>query len=1089
MTLHIIHSNKVEHLHDELCYLLQKSPLANPFDVETIVCPSKAMARWINIRFTQKMGIAAHYDYPMPSSWVWQLADLCLPDVPSQDPLQRDLMAWQIFHALSQNDDGDSFDPINHYLKDDGDSTKQWSLANKIASVFERYQHFRPDLIQQWNAGQGEANDWQAKLWQGLTHSLNTDRVQLLIELGKQLSKKTALDSLPKRVTFFSVTALPSLLFKNIQALAKHCEVYFFVLSPSVHYWSDFVSLKQLAKQRLKSPELNYYYTTGHDLLASWGRQGQVFQDMLLHEIDDSITEHYDVYDDQFSPRLLNQLQQSFFELNDGIINIEGDDSIIINQCHSALRECEVLHDQCLNLLQNTEITPEDILVIVPNMQQYAVSIEAVFKKSADQIKVKPFIPWNLSDSSLQAEDPLIRTFLNTLLLPNSRFSVSDILAYLDCPELLQQFNLQQTDCAIIREYIQKAHIHWGLDAAHKHHLKVPETIQNTWHQAQQAFYSAYSVDEVLPFEGVAPLAGFSSSRAAVIAQFMLLLDCLNHWREKLSYARSTTQWQGDLNVLIDVLFGDSEDSRLQRLRDAIDELVVQSHQPKVTQQPKIQRSLVQKWLSDYFDDTQNNQRFFTGGITFCGMRPMRSVPFKVIVMLGMNEHEFPRHNTPIEFDLMAAQWRPGDLLISDEDRYLFLEALLCARHTLIISYCAKSIKDNAAKEPSHLVSELCDYLDAHFMLGATNDSNKNVLTTQRLSSKITTQYAMHAFSAENYGEAYQSYNRYWADIAQQLLLTHKSDHHMSASDEAKQENINEPDINLNQLISCLKDPLAFYFKSQLKISLYDENENDDDEPFDLDALQKWSLKNRLINAELDHEEQASVTAQIQNLLPHGAHAKAYIESIEEDIDAQFDGLALYLEQTPQSKAINLTLDNGHQLNGKINYYYDGLGLLTLTPSNFGAKPLMSCWINHCALAASGHLKPSEISLLRFKDKHISFPFLTIDQALQYLNEAIDMMQNAKQTPLALLPKCSFVYQWQCIINDAEKAHKEALLKWHGNRQNEASLGEKETTINQLMFQDYYNDPSALLSSDAFISAAKSLYATPLTQCEIEDKA
>lgn len=1087
MTLHIIHSNKVENLHDELCYLLKNQPLANPFDIETIVSPSKAMARWMHIRFTQKMGIAAHYEYPMPASWVWQLAGLCLNNVPEQDPLQRDSLAWKIFYFLEDIENNDVFNPLINYLLNDTNTTKRWSLAKKIAFVFERYQYFRPDLIQQWDDGPSSQEDWQGVLWKNITADLDTNRVQLLTQLGRRLSSDNTQQNLPQRLIFFSVSALPPLLFKNIQALARHTEIYFFVLSPSAHYWSDLVSLKRQAKQRLKSPELNDYFITGHELLASWGRQGQIFQDMLLDELDDALSQQHDVYDAEFDRCLLNQLQKSLFNLNDDTINCNADDSIRFNLCHSPLRECEIVHDQCLALLEGNDISPEDILVIVPNMELYAVNIEAVFKKTPDQHRVKPFIPWNLSDSSLHAEDPLIRTFLNALSLPNSRASVSDILSYLDCPQLLRHFKLQQSDKKIIREYIHQAHIHWGFDAAHKADFDVPEMLQSTWQHAQQRFFSFYSVAEKTEYNTIIPLLGFSGSRALVIAQFMHLLESLNNWRKKLAHPRSATQWQLALNQIIDGLFDTAEEDSIQVIRDAIDELVTQSTgaQANGGQHINLHRELLTRWLNDYFSNNQSNQRFFSGGITFCGMRPMRSVPFKVIVMLGMNEHEFPRHNNPIEFDLMASQWRPGDLLMSDEDRYLFLEAILCARKHLIISYCANSLKDNSVKEPSNLVTELWDYLDTFFI---DKHDDKAFISKQ-----LSTQYAMHAFSQQNYSEGYQSYNHFWRNVALQLHVNSPENSHEQARQVAYKDGLELSDeielsgeIELKRLINSLKDPVKYYFNTQLNIRLYDERENDDDEPFDLDALQQWSLKNHLINAHITQQPSSISKLLGQALLPHGAHAQACFEGLENELEEQLEAVQSYLNLTPQSIDLSLLIDDKVTLKGQINNYYPNLGQLLLTPSKFGSKPFIECWIKHCALCAIEQLKAPESSVLSCQDKTLRFTAISKNMAQQFLLNALLIMHHAASDALTILPKASFFYQYFVLIKDEHKAQAEALARWNGNPKNAASLGEKEDDFIALAFKQFYADPSALFNSTAFKEQAHSMYADAFAHCHFD---
>lgn len=1090
MTLHIIHSNKVERLHDELCYLLKQSPLSNPFEVETIVCPSKAMSRWAHVRFAKNMGVAAHYHYPMPSTWLWQMASHVLPNIPEHDPLQRELLTWKVFYALNDHldidhSDNERFDSVNYYLKNDDDATKRWSLAKKIALIFERYQLFRPDMIQQWT--QGELDDWQSELWHSIRANIDTDRVELTFDLIKQLSTAHESNNIPKRVIFFSVSALPSLMFHAIQALAKQTDVYFFTLSPSEHYWSDLLTLKQQARQRLESPELTDYFTSGHELLASWGRQGQVFQDMLLNELDDSSAQQHEAYDNHFESNLLQQLQQSLFELNDETIESEVDNSLRFNHCHSPLRECEVLHDQCLGLLENDEITPEDILVIVPNIQLYAPMIEAVFKKSFDQDAEKPFIPWNLSDSSLKTQHPLNQIFLDILALPNSRFNATCILSLLDCPELLHKFKLEESDKKIIRDYITQANIHWGIDAEHKSQFNVPKMDDSTWHEAQQRFYTFYAINEIQNIDGVTPLQGFTSSRAHVIAQFMYLLDTLNHWRVKLSYARTMTQWQSDLNNCIDDLFSNNDEGAIQSIRDVIDELVIQSTPNQVSDNQikteNISLRLLTKQLQDYFEQEVSQQRFFSGGITFCGMRPMRSVPFKVIAMLGMNENEFPRHNNPVEFDLMAKQWRPGDLLISDEDRYLFLEAILCARHTLIMSYCAYSLKDNAAQEPSNLISELRDYLDSHFIVANGSD--------ETISTLISTDYAMHSFSANNYSEQYKSYNQFWCSVANVLSSQNETLDDKQSSSELI--STLDQDIEISQLIRCIKDPVKYFFNHTLHISLFDEDEIIDDEIFSLDSLQQWIIKDQLIKSQINGHDADEKLNAIKSALPHGAHSQSALYQLISDIEAQFEGIEAYHSSNILTESINLKLTDNVHLIGQVSFY-EGLGQLLITPSNFGSKPFIEAWVKHCLLCASDLLSMNETSLVVFKNKTLSFKTLSNELALNQLIDLFDVMQQSTHGVLMVLPKCSFEYQLKLKegVEGDEGAQNEAInaaLKvWLGNPKNEVSLGEKEIETVKLAFQSFYDEPSVLFADDNFQSLSNRLYSTALTYSSIEEK-
>ena len=95
--------------------------------------------------------------------------------------------------------------------------------------------------------------------------------------------------------------------------------------------------------------------------------------------------------------------------------------------------------------------------------------------------------------------------------------------------------------------------------------------------------------------------------------------------------------------------------------------------------------------LTEKLNETRGAKGFISGRVTFCAMLPMRSIPFKVICIIGLNENTFPRQKSSLEFDLMAKHPVKGDRNNRDSDRYLFLETLISAKERLILSYVGQS--------------------------------------------------------------------------------------------------------------------------------------------------------------------------------------------------------------------------------------------------------------------------------------------------------------------------------------------------------------------------------------------------------------
>ncbi len=228
-----------------------------------------------------------------------------------------------------------------------------------------------------------------------------------------------------------------------------------------------------------------------------------------------------------------------------------------------------------------------------------------------------------------------------------------------------------------------------------------------------------------------------------------------------------------------------------------------------------------------------------TGGMTFCAMLPMRSIPFRVICLLGMNDDAYPRQTKPLGFDLMARNPRPGDRSRRNDDRYLFLEAILSAREKLHISYVGQSIQDNSIRPPSVLVSELLDYIEEGFEVPG-----------EKILEHIVTKHRLQAFSPEYFrkkgkliqlfpGESARPHGRSW-------ILTKKERRFITRGLPEPSEEWKTVDVN--QLCRFLTNPAKFLLTQRLGIYLEEEEALfDETEPFEVKGLEKYQLEQELV--------------------------------------------------------------------------------------------------------------------------------------------------------------------------------------------------------------------------------------------------
>jgi exodeoxyribonuclease V gamma subunit len=1056
MALTIYRSNRVEVLQARLAQQLAAQPLANPFTTEVIVVPTYAMARWLNLNIARQQGVAANIRYPQAGEWLWSLARAVLPDIPPSDPCDSAALGWSVFNALPGLLETAAFASLRRYLDDDQSGVKRWQLSQRIADCFDRYQSYRPQLIHAWSSGTEEG--WQAQLWRSVTGTgLGLHRVEIMRRLRQRLDNAGEIPGLPERISLFALSRLAPAYLEIVNALADRTEVLLFQHNPTDQYWADLVSDKEQARKRLANPRHGDYFDSGNHLLSSWGRQGQALQDMLL---DLGPVTAAEIEDNQAptGASLLHRLQASLFHLEQPQLDPQLDDSISLQLCHSPLRECQVLHDHLLTLLdRHDDLAAEDILVMVPEISRYAPYIEAVFQP--DTSKQRPNLAWNISDISVSDGHPLVRMFLQLLQLPGSRFMHSEIMALLECAEIRASFGLDPSMLDHIHRLVDKAQVRWGIDAAQRRALGLPGTHGNTWQQAWERLFAGYAMPGEDLWQQIAPVDEVDSDSGIAIGRFRYLFERLVYWQQRLTPPASASAWQQRLHQLIDEFLAppSANDEMLLPLREAISEL-------GRSEARDLSSTLVSYWMEKQLATNQQPGRLYSGGISFCGMQPMRNIPFAVICVLGMQDDAFPRRERGTEFDLMRDDPRPGDPRKGDEDRYLMLETLLCARRYLYFSYCARSLKDNSECQPSVLLRELLDYVDSCCATGAGEPP---------ASAQLSRLHPMQAFSPGNFCTASPGYDRYWHDTACLLADRQASEppgewprQALASVGEA------ESQIDLDRLIRFFQHPTRYFFNARLGMHIPRQQVAADEEAFELQGLGKWALVQQLAQQYLDGEPLELQQYLARGLLPHGTAAETGWFALLSEYRGLLQRLDAFREQQAELRVVECRLDDGHSLYGEVNHCYPGIGLMHFSASkSIKSRDLVSLWLSHLALAASDQLPAQEISqLFAPTTRGWRYEHLDAASARALLRGYVDLFQQSLDYPLPVFPETSFAWARHA---DPVTAMQKAQTVWNGTGFNTGPRAESTDTFIQLALHKNSTDP---LSDAWFQQCARQIY-------------
>ena len=517
----VYHSNQLEVQKDILVELIQRQPLSNPLQPETVLVQSPGMAQWLQLQIAEQKGIAANFTFPMPASFIWQLYAENLPDVAQSNQFNKNAMMWRLMRLIPQYLEQEAFHPLRHYLAHSVQSEqfKLYQLAGKIADLFDQYLVYRPDWIAAWEAHhdaeirhqietqlnlnhdrlsvQIEQNiAWQASLWRALVQTVKAetglDLVQHRAHLHQLLLQKLRENRplfLPERLFIFGIPALPKAYLEIFQAISAYCDVHLFFNNPCQEYWGDIVDPTFVEKLALRTRtdyfnqvnkpllsadqmaqveqqwEVTYAQEklqVGNPLLASWGKLGRDFSYLLTQLEPNEISAYAEI-----EPRnLLSQIQHQILHLmpsgSEPLNYQENDRTLTFHSCHSTMREVEVLQDYLLHLLQeNPHLTPKDIIVMVADIDKYTPYIRAVFGQYATP---QTAIPFSISDNKLSENDVIIDGFLSLLQLKESIFSAEDVLALLDVPAIRQRFNIELQDLAQIRDWVKNAGVRFGLE-------------------------------------------------------------------------------------------------------------------------------------------------------------------------------------------------------------------------------------------------------------------------------------------------------------------------------------------------------------------------------------------------------------------------------------------------------------------------------------------------------------------------------------------------------------------------------------------------------------------------------------------------
>jgi exodeoxyribonuclease V gamma subunit len=1047
----ILHtSNQLDLLAQRLSEVVSV-PLGSPFTPEIVVVQSLASRRWLSLQIAQRQGICANYALPFLGDFVAQIVRQASPVEAPSDRMSTELLTWKIYSLLPLCLARKEFAPVAKYLRD-GDSLKRFHLATRLANLFDQYRVYRPDMVSDWGAAkkiQKGDEAWQAALWQQLGDAPGFD--QTLNRLRVRGFENAARLDLPGRVSIFTPTSLPPVYLELLLQLGRVRELHLFLLRPSREYRGNDPTAKQRARLGLSVSDPD----AGNPLVTSWGKEDADLTDLLLETqermgvaVEDGSEEFKDfgpvtllntIKSDILNARNRGAKSDNIHEAVPPAVVKAKDRSLALHACHSPMREVEVLYDQLLNCFETIpNLQPRDIIVMTPEIEKYAPFVRGVFGYPENELMR---IPYSLADRHPRSESLPIDTFLTLLDLPGSRFTATQIFALLGSRALRHRFGFNDEDLSLIRDWISDTAIRWGIDGDARERMDLPGLDANTWRHGLNRLLLGYATEGTGNnlFDGILPHDEVEGDGAEVLGRFISAAEALFRLTETFERPRPLAGWVEPLQEVIEQFLdpvGEDERRDVRLLRMTIDQLRTLALASDAGS--NVDFRVVRHHLDEQLATMEQRGRFFEGRVTFCALKPVRSIPARVVCLLGINDQVFPRRPQPAQFDLMARSPRAGDPSARQDDRYSFLETLLSAGEKLLISYVGRSAVHNKEIAPSVVVSELFDYLDQAFVF-PENKSAKEFLLVEHPLQAFSPRY----FSSPDTDERLFSYSEANAEASRSITARRGTEMPPFISDPLPQIDESNRSLELRELIDFWKSPSKYFVRKRLGLSLWERDSClSDNEPFQLDNLEKYRIKQELLEDELETGELLPLAVfQARGVLPAGAIGELQLRSMKLEVQKLVQIVQGHIEKGTKDEPVDVDLQlEIFRIGGKIHSLYQGKSVLFRT-AKLNPKDYLRAWIEHLVLCALAKDSKPETVLIG-KDAVVTFD--RVPSAHAELQTLCELFWQGLTLPLPFFPLSGMAFV-EAELSGKGDPFKKATDKWEGMwRKNEKREGEKD---------------------------------------------
>ncbi len=1050
-------------LADTLCF-----PLEDPFTPDIVAVPTRGIERWLTQTLSTRLGtseggrdgVCANVDFPFPGRLILAALAAATGIDPQSDPWPAERSVWPLLEVVDECFREPWLAALERHLTGarggSAEPARRFAVVRHIADLFDRYGVHRPDMVRSWAAGAagvagaagasgGDHDGWQAELWRRLRQRIGQPSpAERLSDACARIREEPPLLDLPERLSLFGLTRMPRSYLDVLAAIAAGREVHLFVLHPSPSLWHlaagelrSGPGITRRAGDRTAELPVNR-------LLASWGRDVRELQ-LVLANTGESL-DHHHALPSAGAQTLLTMIQRDVREDRQppgpplpGEFDLRpllsGEDrSVQVHACHGRARQVEVLRDAVLHLLEDDPtLEPRDVIVMCPDIETFAPLIQATFGAGGtasgeiddDDVPAAPRLPdlrVRLADRSLRQTNPVLGVVSQLLALADQRATASQLLDLAAREPVRRRFGFDDDDLSRMQDWVAASGIRWGFDAPHREPFRLGTVSANTWRRGLDRVLAGVAMTEEdrRLVGGVLPLDDVESGAIDLAGRFAEFVGRVQAAADALSDAKPIDAWREAIAGAAEALTATSDRESWQRreLERLLDDVRSESEDASASGAATLELADVRVLLADRLRGRPTRANFRTGHLTVCTLVPMRSVPHRVVCILGLDDGEYPRRVRRDGDDLMLAEPHVGDRDARAEDRQMLLDALLAATERLIITYTGNDERTNVRRPPAVPVGELLDIVDRTVQCrdGLARES-------------VVVHHPLQGFDPRNFTVGKLVPGRRWGFDPQALagaeaMKRQRPDRTPFLAGALPPRS--EPVVELGSLIRFVEHPIRALLRDRLAVSVSEYfDEVVDAMPVELDPLGEWAVGQRLLEGVLAGAElKACMQGEIaRGALPPGELARPALARIGGVVSQLAAAAGKLTAGSPGSLDVNLALPDGRTLAGTVTGVC-GEVIRTISYSRVRARDRLRAWVILLALSAARPEQPFESVVIGRARAGVRGAGVTVARippvadapdarrwsALEHLAVLLDLYDRGMREPLPVACETSAAY-------------------------------------------------------------------------------